>query len=194
MHPSPGEQFYIDQQRRWTMEQEIAAIQAAAQADAYAAIAQAAHDEAWRYDTGGQAVVYTEHTVHVGEVATFENGVPFRTRLPISCGTVAGIVLGVEAGPIPCSHLWYRLVHTLGNSGEWGEVMPLGQTQISWRVVRPSQLGIARFFGPFADRVAVELSPRSSIQTDATQLSARWTGTNIVVGVTSPSPASSFQP
>lgn len=181
MQPSPAERFHLDQQQRWLVEQQAAADQAA-----YVAAIQAAHHqqaEAMHVALGGSPVQYREHRINVGRASTIGTGKPHRVRLPFSCGTSLGIVLGVEAGPIDFGCLWYRLVHTFGESDQWAAINPIGQTQTSWRVLGRFELGMARFFGPFADEVAVELSPRASNVSDAPTVPAQWDGTSIFVGV-----------
>ena len=159
---------------------------AAADEAAYAAVVQALHRQQTEavLARGGRPLRYVEHRIEAGLVATRAGGQPHRVLLPFVCGTAIGIVVGVQSGSIDHTYLWYRLAHTMGGSDQWSAITPIGQAQTSWRLLTRDQLGIARFFGPFADAVAVELSPHHSNSADSLQSEARWEGTTIFAGVT----------
>lgn len=135
----------------------------------------------------GETMTYAEKRFDIGSIQVEASQNPYRFVIPHPFGSVTSFVATVatEGRVSGSDYLWFRFSHSLGGTGYWSGVPDVEMLDGStYRLLRGGKASITtRFFGPFADTMSLELSPRDS---DRDQYSPKtggaWSGLVLTIG------------
>jgi len=179
MHPSPGEQFYMDELAR----QQATAIAASAEATIAAQAATAAITTRGISSTAGATMDYSKVTLDLGDLSTEDASGQIETcPLPGEFGCSLSLVaaLSIRALSRGGPYFWWWLA-TGFDDGWWHPIRPPGTTGVQI-MTKPGTTGV-RVHGPFADRLAIKYCFKASNYEDAALVPGNAYVARITLGI-----------